>query len=74
MPVGLMYHTPPEMQGQGVVVSYSSTGDFVFMKEVSPAGKTSYWCAPWDAVVGAWEPWNAAPAVDDDEWVRVVLS
>jgi len=69
------YITPPENQGQIVIVSYASDGEGVLRRTVDQSGQrpTLIEHISWDAFLDhepEYEPWNRAPRIPDDEWTE----
>ena len=67
------YITPPENQGQIVIVSYASDGEGVFRRTVDQSGKrpTLHEHIYWEDFLDhepEYQPWNRAPRIPDDAW------
>lgn len=67
----MIYHIPPEHQGQNVIVAFAGGADGIYLRETASTGARAYYRASWDDLQGTFEPWNQTPAVDDDAWQKL---
>jgi hypothetical protein len=73
------YITPPENQGQIVIISYASDADGVFRRTVDQSGQRPmvieyiYWDDYLDHDT-EYEPGHVAPRIPDEAWTEVPWS
>jgi len=63
----LLYHTPPEYQGQAVTRSYAQQEEYIF-ERIDDASDGSSAVKVYLGTEGAFEPWNRAPDLGELMW------